>query len=237
MRTGRAAGARFGGPCSERAGGSSAPLPGQCCPPGCPGAGSAAPGSCPVPEWGCCRMKSHPVHRDDPTAPWTRLTAYCGRLLPVPRLPCPTTCPFLSTRRARLRRRSLEASRAFPGSRPARAAITSCPAPGTCRGQGPPPSHCAAGRLAVPRVPQPRAAAALRPRSHPATGSAAAFLPYRGWRERFCPLQPPARGARSAQPGSSPPELSYLRTAVTQRAPLAGARSSTAASCPGPEHV
>ncbi|XP_058687156.1 collagen alpha-1(III) chain-like [Poecile atricapillus] len=76
----------------------------------------------------------------------------------------------------------------------------------------------------VPRLPQPRAAAALRPRSHPGTGSAAAFLPFRGSRVRSCRLQLPARPECAAS--SAPPELSYLRTALAQRAALADPAAS-----------
>lgn len=199
MGTGRAAGARFGGPCSERAGGSSAPLPGQCCLPGRPGTGS------------------YPQGR-------AQLTGYRGRVLPV-RLPCATTRPLLSTRRARPCHRSFEASRAFPGShlRLSPGAITSYPAPGTCRGQGPPSSHRAPGRPVAPRVPSPVRLLLCARGATPAPGA----LPH-SCHSRDClrALQPrhgpqcPAR-ALSAR-------ISYLCTALTPRAPLAGAWRSTA---------
>lgn len=95
-----------------------------------------------------------------------------------------------------------------------------------CRPQGPPPSPCAPGGLAVPRVPRagcPNPAVPPRPRQRCRIPAIAGMA-----RAPLCP----AAGAESPvgpqSPSGAPPELSYLHTAVTRRLPPAGARSSSA---------
>lgn len=179
----------------------------------------------------------------NPTAPCTHLTGYCGTVLPVPCVPCPTACPFLGTcspAKPCCARWSPEAAQAFPWEPPCLGShhlLSRCrgmPGSGTSilplcsakRASGAQRAAAPCGCCPTPTVP-PRHLAAAQP-----DGQAQA-MPHslHTWdlRERLCLLWPPPPAQPcDAQPGPSPPDLSYLPTVVAGWARLAGARSPAA---------
>lgn len=175
--------------------------------------------------------------RGNPTALCTHLTGYCGPVPTVPAYPAPSSAPTAPPSRA-VPIGAPRHHRLLPGSHPAWPVITSRPTPRACRGQGSPLSHCPQPRVPlVPSTLQHQAIVALRPLFHPGTWLQPSQTG--GCGQRHIPRIPgtctsasicrgPPAWPHDAQPGPSPPDLSYLPVVAKGWARPAGARSPAA---------